>query len=75
MAGTGGLAGHHARRISCAAALLRDGLITNGAEPQDAQRAMRHKTLAMTLETYVGYWPKRVKDRGLVGEALRRAKI
>lgn len=49
-------AGFHALRHFFATVL-----ITNGAEPQDIQRAMRHKTLAMTLETYVGYWPKRVK--------------
>jgi integrase len=63
-------AGFHALRHFFATVL-----ITNGAEPQDVQRAMRDKTLAMTLETYVGFWPKRVKARGLVGEALRRVKI
>ncbi|MEV0568006.1 site-specific integrase [Dactylosporangium sp. NPDC050588] len=60
-------AGFHALRHFFATVL-----ITNGAEPQDVQRAMRHKTLAMTLETYVGYWPKRAKARGLVGQALRK---
>ena len=29
-------------------------LIANGAEPQDVQRALRHKSLSLTLETYVG---------------------
>ena len=67
-------AGFHALRHFFATVL-----ITNGAEPQEVQRALRHKSLALTLETYVGWWPKRSRARGLVGGALlaaqaRRAK-
>ena len=58
-------AGFHALRHFFATVL-----ILNGAEPKDVQRALRHKSLALTLETYVGYWPKRVKARGIIGEAL-----
>ncbi|ROO52497.1 phage integrase family protein [Micromonospora sp. Llam0] len=48
-------------------------LITNHAEPQEVQRLLRHKTLRITLETYVHWWPKRERTRGLVGAALRAA--
>ncbi|MER7005226.1 site-specific integrase [Dactylosporangium sp. NPDC000555] len=58
-------AGFHALRHFFATVL-----ITNGAEPQEVPRALRHKSLSLTLETYVGWWPKRVKARGIFGEAL-----
>ncbi|NJC68820.1 site-specific integrase [Planosporangium thailandense] len=48
-------------------------LITNDAEPQEVQRLLRHKTLRITLETYVHWWPKRERPRGVVGAALRNA--
>jgi integrase len=48
-------------------------LITNHAEPQDVQRLLRHKTLRITLETYVHWWPRRERRRGLVGDVLRAA--
>ncbi|MFC7547164.1 tyrosine-type recombinase/integrase [Plantactinospora sp. GCM10030261] len=48
-------------------------LITNHAEPQEVQRLLRHKTLRITLETYVHWWPKRDRRRGLIGEILRAA--
>ena len=48
-------------------------LITNHAEPQEVQRLLRHKTLRITLETYVHWWPKRDRRRGVVGEVLRAA--
>jgi len=48
--------------------------ITAGEEPQSVQHDLRHATLAMTLETYVGWWPKRTKQRGVVGGALARAQ-
>jgi integrase len=48
-------------------------LITNHAEPQDVQRLLRHKTLRITLETYVHWWPRRERRRGLVGDILRAA--
>ncbi|WP_280838881.1 tyrosine-type recombinase/integrase [Micromonospora sp. A200] len=48
-------------------------LITNHAEPQEVQRMLRHKTLRITLETYVHWWPKRDRPRGIVGNVLRSA--
>ncbi|WP_436970876.1 tyrosine-type recombinase/integrase [Micromonospora coxensis] len=48
-------------------------LITNHAEPQDVQRQLRHKTMRITLETYVHWWPKRDRPRGIVGNVLRSA--
>jgi integrase len=45
-------------------------LITNHAEPQEVQRLLRHKTLRIRLETYVHWWPKRNRRRGVVGSAL-----
>jgi integrase len=48
-------------------------LITNHAEPQDVQRLLRHKTLRITLETYVHWWPRRERRRGVVGDVLRAA--
>lgn len=60
--------GFHALRHFCATTL-----ITNHAEPQEVQRALRHKTLRITLETYVHWWPKRDRRRGIVGEILRAA--
>lgn len=48
-------------------------LITNHAEPQEVQRLLRHKTLRITLETYVHWWPRRERRRGVVGTALRHA--
>jgi integrase len=49
-------------------------LITNHAEPQDVQRLLRHKTLRITLDTYVHWWPKRDRARGVVGGVLSRAR-
>jgi integrase len=48
-------------------------LITNHAEPQEVQRALRHKTLRITLDTYVHWWPKRERRRGVVGGVLQAA--
>lgn len=48
-------------------------LITNHAEPQEVQRLLRHKTLRITLETYVHWWPKRERRRGVVGALLQAA--
>jgi len=45
-------------------------LITNHVEPQEVQRLLRHKTLRITLETYVHWWPKRIRPRGVVGTVL-----
>jgi integrase len=49
-------------------------LITNHVEPQEVQRLLRHKTLRITLETYVHWWPKRDRARGVVGGVLSRAR-
>ncbi|GLZ01628.1 tyrosine-type recombinase/integrase [Actinoplanes sp. NBRC 103695] len=48
-------------------------LITNRADPKEVQQALRHRTLQITLETYVHFWPRRERRRGVVGEMLRRA--
>jgi integrase len=48
-------------------------LITNNAEPKDVQRALRHKSLQITLETYVHWWPRRERRRGVIGDVLRAA--
>ncbi|WP_249714912.1 hypothetical protein [Rhizomonospora bruguierae] len=45
----------------------------NHAEPQEVQRLLRHKTLRITHETYVHWWPKRARRRGVVGGALHAA--
>ncbi|WP_285690987.1 tyrosine-type recombinase/integrase, partial [Actinoplanes sp. NBRC 103695] len=48
-------------------------LITNHADPKEVQRALRHRTLQITLETYVHFWPRRERRRGVVGDVLRQA--
>jgi len=52
-------------------------LISAGADPTDVQRALRHSSLRVTLETYVHWWPKKQRRRSVVGSAigqLRRAR-
>jgi hypothetical protein len=41
-----------------------------GVEPKEVQWMLRRKTLLITLETYVGWWPKRDRRRGIVGGVL-----
>ncbi|TDB93882.1 site-specific integrase [Micromonospora fluostatini] len=48
-------------------------LMSNGVEPQEVQKALRHANLRITLETYVHWLPKRDRPRGLVGDLLRQA--
>jgi integrase len=48
-------------------------LITAGADPTDVQKALRHSSLRITLETYVHWWPKKERRRNIVGAALRAA--
>jgi integrase len=48
-------------------------LITNNAEPKDVQRLLPHKTLQITLEAYVHWWPRRERRKGLVGALLQTA--
>ncbi|MEU0154420.1 tyrosine-type recombinase/integrase [Micromonospora fulviviridis] len=49
-------------------------LMSNGVEPQEVQKALRHASLRITLETYVHWMPKKDRRRGLVGQILRPAK-
>jgi hypothetical protein len=42
-------------------------MITAGADPTDVQRALRHSSLRITLETYVRWGPKRTRPRNVVG--------
>ncbi|MFU8872272.1 tyrosine-type recombinase/integrase [Micromonospora sp. SL4-19] len=46
-------------------------LMSNGFEPQDVQKALRHANLRITLETYVHWLPKKDRPRGVVGALLR----
>ncbi|MFC0528212.1 tyrosine-type recombinase/integrase [Phytohabitans kaempferiae] len=48
-------------------------LIAAGADPTDVQRALRHSSLRITLETYVHWWPKKQRRRNVVSTALRTA--
>jgi integrase len=48
-------------------------LITQHADPKEVQRALRHSTLQITLETYVHFWPRQERRRGVVGDVLRAA--
>lgn len=49
-------------------------LMSNGVEPQEVQKALRHASLRITLETYVHWMPKKDQRRGLVGQLLRPVK-
>ncbi|WP_229403484.1 tyrosine-type recombinase/integrase [Micromonospora okii] len=49
-------------------------LMSNGVEPQEVQKALRHASLRITLETYVHWMPKKDRRRGLVGQILRPVK-
>ena len=48
-------------------------LITSGADPTDVQKALRHSSLRITLETYVHWWPKKDRRRNVISTALRDA--
>ncbi|MEU4661112.1 tyrosine-type recombinase/integrase [Micromonospora chalcea] len=48
-------------------------LMSNGVEPQEVQKALRHANLRITLETYVHWLPRKDRPRGLVGNLLRQA--
>lgn len=58
--------GFHALRHYFATKLIKEHV-----DPKDVQRALRHGTLALTLETYVHFWPRAERRRGVVGEALK----
>lgn len=46
-------------------------LISEHVDPKDVQRALRHSSLQITLETYVHWWPRAERRRGIIGEVLR----
>src|SRR5205085_7278825 len=48
-------------------------LISAGADPTDVQKALRHSSLRITLETYVHWWPKKERRRNVVSTAVRAA--
>jgi integrase len=48
-------------------------LITANADPRDVQKAIRHSSLRITLETYVHWWPKKERRRNIIGTTLRAA--
>jgi integrase len=50
-------------------------LITQGVDPTDVQRALRHSSLRITLETYVHWWPKAERKRSVIGAVLGKARI
>lgn len=45
-------------------------LITQGVEPTDVQKALRHASLRITLETYVHWWPKHDRRRNIISGVL-----
>lgn len=45
-------------------------LIAAGTDPTDVQKALRHSSLRITLETYVHWWPKKQRRRSVVGSAI-----
>jgi integrase len=49
-------------------------LITQGVDPTDVQRALRHSSLRITLETYVHWWPKAERRRSVIGGVLTNAR-
>lgn len=49
-------------------------LITNGVDPQDVQKALRHANLRITLETYVHWLPKLDRPRGVIGTVLTKKR-
>ncbi|GLW29885.1 tyrosine-type recombinase/integrase [Actinoplanes regularis] len=46
-------------------------LIEEHGDPKDVRRALRHASLSITLETYVYFWPRAERRRGIKGEALK----
>jgi integrase len=48
-------------------------LITNNVEPKEVQRALRHSSLQITFDTYVHWWPRRERRRGILGALLQSA--
>jgi integrase len=50
-------------------------LISAGADPTDVQKALRHSSLRITLETYVHWWPKKQRRRNVVGTAIQTLTV
>jgi integrase len=50
-------------------------LISAGADPTDVQRALRHSSLRITLETYVHWWSKKQRRRSVVGTAIQALTV
>lgn len=48
-------------------------LIAQGVEPTDVQKALRHASLRITLETYVHWWPKEDRRRNVISTVLRQS--
>lgn len=61
-----GFPGLHVHDLRHTAASL---MIASGATPKDVQRALGHKSAAMTLDLYAGHWDKALDD---VGERMGR---
>jgi integrase len=49
-------------------------LITAGVERQAVQHHVRHAAVKITLDNYVGYWPRIDRSRGVISAALRAAR-
>jgi integrase len=58
----------HSLRHFCATTLL-----SNGCEPQDVQKALRHANVRITLEIYSHWLPKKDRPRGVIGNILTNA--
>ncbi|AEV88687.1 tyrosine recombinase XerD [Actinoplanes sp. SE50] len=47
-------------------------LIDQAVEPTEVQKALRHASLKLTLETYVHWWPKQDRRRSVISTMLKR---
>ena len=48
-------------------------LMSNGVDPQEVQKMLRHANLRVTLEAYVHWLPKMGRPRGVIGSVLTKA--
>lgn len=48
-------------------------LIAANVDPTDIQKAFRHSSLRITLETHLHWWPKKERRRNIIGAALQDA--
>lgn len=58
----------HALRHYCATTML-----SNGADPQDVQRMLRHASMNVTLSVYVHWLPRANRATSIVGTVLGNA--